>query len=243
MISTANHQVIPFFERVPSRAMEAVRNTAEIIRTIAAPSENVHFDLCAELKRLGVTPPTFVEFKTWFDEVKRGRLNAAEPPPVKAYEPVAKAVIERAVLDCFVSNPEIGGAERPTYAMAMDTGTRKLHLLHKVHLMERPVTWNDCDPAALAYEIIARQDALTTAMLVAGYSPESCCAEDSIVAEAIESWLEVQAAKNGTRAVTLALQLLDGLDDEGNEKFLGILATCMQGELIRAIVGQEGGEA
>ncbi|PZR89675.1 MAG: hypothetical protein DI537_20740 [Stutzerimonas stutzeri] len=236
MISAVNHQAIPFFERVPSRAIDVVSNSAEIIRTIAAPAENVHFDLCAELKRLNVTPPTFDEFKTWFDEVKRGRINPVEPPPIKPYEPVAKAAIERAVMDCFVSNPASGEVVRPIYAMAMDTRTRK------VDLMERPVTWTDRDPAALAYEIIARQAALTTAMLVAGYSPESCSTEDSIVAEAIESWLEAQAVKDGTPAATLALQLLDNLDDAGNEKLLGVLANCMQAELIRAIVVQEGGE-
>lgn len=240
MISAINYKAIPFFDRVPPRAMFPVRKACERLTSGAVPT-GVFDSLVGDLKDLGVSPPSHEEFKTWFEDVKLGRFTSFDYGGIKPYEPVAKGVIERHVMDCMVHDPETREAFRPVYEMAMDTRTRG------IDLMERPVTSADADPAALAFEIIEKRVALVDAMIAAGYSPESCDIEDSIVAEAIESWLKASAMRSveGITATALALQMLDDLDDAGNEKLLGVLANCMQAELVVAITAMqaEGGAA
>lgn len=245
MNSVVNHTALPYFDRMPPRILPIVQQACERIESSRETVSEQHLKLAKDLNRRGFEAPSLEEFKGWHQEVKLGRIKPADYS-ASQYDPAFKGAVERALMDCLVHDPVSGSIEQPSIAVVIDPKTRH------IDIMEQPITGpDDVDPAALAFPIIESASKLRSAMIAAGYSAESCDIEDTIVADAIEDWLMAKAdgfdgVTFRTPVVTLALMLLHDLDDAGNEKLLGVLATYMQAELMAAIVAhvaEKGGAA
>ncbi|OCJ65050.1 hypothetical protein A6U97_12185 [Agrobacterium tumefaciens] len=212
MMSVANHAPLPFFDRLPIRARLAVRRASDLAELPNQNADMVFTILCADLKLIGVEPPTRTEFAVWFEDVK------------------AEAANEAAAIDCFVR--DVGSRE----ALRPKTGEIDLHF-GKVN-----ANAGDELRIRQARIIVEAAHALNEAKLAAGYSPASILLDDTIVQQALIELLEagdtatmMDADNRMTPGNKLADLLLAEADGDIDGKLVGSLTMDMQPELCRIL--------
>ncbi|TAA54854.1 hypothetical protein [Shinella sp. JR1-6] len=117
MIALANAAVIPFFERIPPRAIPVVRRALDRIRRQDLGSQANEFShnlFCTELRAIDITGPSFDEWVSWVRDVQAELAEATCELPAgiplaaaktrAAYRIVAMAVrLQQAMIDAGYS--------------------------------------------------------------------------------------------------------------------------------------------
>lgn len=101
MIALANPVTVPFFERIPPRAIAVVHRAVERIRhqeLYAQPTEFSHNLFCRELRDVDVAGPTFDEFAAWVREVQAAPAGSDADLPSDLPSAGAKACTAFAIV-------------------------------------------------------------------------------------------------------------------------------------------------
>ncbi|MCQ4630901.1 hypothetical protein GB927_012680 [Shinella sp. CPCC 100929] len=113
MIALVNAAVIPFFDRIPPRAIPVVRRAIERIRHQELGSQTTDFSynlFCTELRAVDIAGPSVDEWAVWVRDVQTelaeiandlaGGLSSAAAKARTAYRIVAMAVsLQQAMID------------------------------------------------------------------------------------------------------------------------------------------------